>query len=135
MASMSVAQLRGALARYREQVRFGRFPDDLREQAVTYTQERLRAGAEPAVIASELGVTATTVGPWVKQAARSAPAAPLVRAGTAPVTMVPLMVRPAPEAVAGARLEVAFPDGTKLQVVGMAGRDVVDAITVLRGTR
>jgi predicted transcriptional regulator len=121
------------LAKYREQVRFGRFPDELREQAATYTQERRRAGAEPAAIAGELGVCETTVRAWVKEAARL-PA----RAGSAPVAMMPLVVRPAPQTVAGvagARLEVAFPDGTKLQVVGMAGRDLVDTIAALRGSR
>jgi hypothetical protein len=49
--------------------------------------------------------------------------------------MVPLMVRPGPEAGAGARLDISFPDGTKVQVVGMAGRDLVEALTALRGAR
>ena len=133
MASMSAAQLRGALAKYREQVRFGRFPDELRELGATYVQERRRAGAEPGAIAGELGISETTVRAWVKQPARLP-----VPAASVPAAMVPLVIRPAPQpgaGVAGARLEVAFPDGTKLQVMGMAGRDLVDTIAALRGAR
>ena len=70
MASMSAAQLRGALAKYRERARYGRFPRDLRELAVAYTQERLRTGATPAAVVSELGVSGTTVRAWMEERER-----------------------------------------------------------------
>jgi hypothetical protein len=135
MASMIAAPLRAALAKYRERAPYGRLPPDLRRQAESYTQERVRTGAAIAGIASELGVSETTVRAWVGGRARSAPAAQRTGSVSAPVAMVPLMVRPGPETGAGARLEVSFPDGTKVQVVGMAGRELVEAITALRGGR
>jgi len=134
MASMSAAQLRGALARYRERVRHGRFPHDLREQAIDYAQGRLRAGAAITVVATELGVSEATVGAWTAEGVRpSRPAR--VNASSAEVAMVPLVVRPGPEPAGGARLEVSFPDGTKLSVSGLAERALVDTIIALRGSR
>jgi hypothetical protein len=133
MASMTAAQLRGALAKYRERARHGRFPQDLRDQATAYARERVRAGAAIPAIASELGVSETTVGAWAGDGAQPM-GAPRGSVTSAAVAMVPLVVRPAPE-MASARLEVLFPDGTKLQVSGMAGRELVDTIVALRGSR
>jgi transposase-like protein len=135
MASMTAASLRGALAKHRERAPYGRLPQDLRREAESYAQERVRTGAATAAIASELGVLETTVRGWVGGRARSARGAQRTSGVSAPVAMVPLMVRPGPEAGAGARLEISFPDGTKVQVVGMAGRDLVEALTALRGAR
>jgi transposase-like protein len=135
MASMTAASLRAALAEYREKAPHGRFPDDLRKQAESYTQERVRTGAAMAGIASELGVSETTVRGWAGGHTRSARAAQRTRVAPAPVALVPLMVGPGPETGGGARLEVSFPDGTKVQVVGMAGRDLVETLTALRGAR
>jgi hypothetical protein len=132
MASMTAASLRGALAKHREKTGYGRLPQDLRRQAESYTQERVSTGATTAAIASELAVSEATVRGWAGGRGRAAPPASGV---SAPVAMVPLMVRPGPESGAGARLEISFPDGTKVQVVGMAGRDLVEAITALRGAR
>jgi len=134
MASMTAAQLRGALAKYRERARHGRFPQDLRDQATAYARERVRAGAAIPAIASELGVSETTVGAWAGNGAQPT-GAPWGSVTSATVAMVPLVVRPAPETMASARLEVLFPDGTKLQVSGMAGRELVDTIVALRGSR
>jgi hypothetical protein len=135
MASMIAAPLRAALAKHREKAAYGRLPQDLRRQAESYTQERARTGAAAAAIASELGVSETTVRAWAGGRARAAPAAPQASGVSAPVAMVPLMVRSGPEPGAGARLEISFPDGTTVQVVGMAGRDLVQALTALRGAR
>jgi transposase-like protein len=135
MASMTAAPLREALAKYRKRAPYGRLPPDLRRQAEVYTRERAHAGAATAAIASELGVSETTVRAWVRDHARSTPTAPRASGVSAPVAMVPLMVRPGPETGAGARVEVSFPDGTKVQVVGMARRDLVEVLTALRGAR
>jgi hypothetical protein len=135
MASMTAASLRAALGKHRERAPYGRLPQDLRRQAESYTQERERMGAATAAIASELGVSETTVRGWVGGQTRSARAAQRSSGVPAPVAMVPLLVRPGPETGGGARLEVSFPDGTKVQVVGMAGRDLVETITALRGAR
>jgi len=134
MASMSGAQLREALAKYRERVRHGRLPRDLRDQATDYAQGRLRAGAAISAVATELGVSEARVGAWTAEGARSAGPS-RVGAFSAEVAMVPLMVRPGPEPAGGARLEVSFPDGTKLSVSGMAERAVADTIIALRGPR
>jgi DNA-binding transcriptional regulator YiaG len=135
MASMTAASLHVALAKHRERAPYGRLPQDLRRQAESYAQERVRTGAATATIASELGVSETTVRAWARGRARAAPAAQRASGVSAPVAMVPLMVRPGPETGAGARLEISFPDGTKVQVAGMAGRDLVEALTALRGAR
>jgi hypothetical protein len=135
MASMAATPLRAALAKYRERAPYGRLPQDLRRQAESYTQERVRTGVATAAIASDLGVSETTVRGWVGGHARTARAAQRTSVVPAPVAMVPLMVRPGPETGAGTRLEVSFPDGTKVQVVGLGGRELVEAITALRGAR
>lgn len=132
MAGTSSEQLRDALTRYRQRVRHGRFPDDLRRRASAYVRERLCAGAAFAAIATELGVAEATSRAWAEEEPTSAAR---VRASTAGVAMVPLLVRPGPETAAIARLEVSFPDGTKVQVSGMTGREVTDTITALRGSR
>jgi hypothetical protein len=106
---------------------------------VAYAGDRVRNGAGPAEIAAELGVRKLTVSRWIEKggAASSSSTASAQRTSgePAPVAMVPLMVRPGPETGAGARLDISFPDGTKVQVVGVAGRDVVEALTALRGAR
>jgi len=134
MMSMTAAQLRGALTKYRERARHGRFPQDLRDQATAYARERIRAGAAIPAIASELGVSETTVAAWTGDGAQPT-GAPRCSVTSAAVAMVPLVVRPAPETTSSARLEVLFPDGTKVQVAGMAGRELVDTIVALRGSR
>jgi hypothetical protein len=135
MASMTAASLRAALAKHRERAPYGRFPQDLRRQAESHTQERVRAGTATAAIASELGVSETTVRAWAGGSARAASPAQRTSGVSAPVAMVPLVVRPGPETGAGARWDISFPDGTKVQVVGMAGRDLVETLTALRGAR
>jgi len=126
------------LAAFRERTRRGAYSSALQGRAVAYAGDRVRNGAGPAEIAAELGVRMLTVSRWIAKggAASSSTASARRTSGEpAPVAMVPLMVRPGPETGTGARLEVAFPDGTKVQVVGMAGRDLVEAITALRGAR
>ena len=138
-ASVRGEQLRGDLAAFRERTRRGAYSSALQGRAVAYAGDRVRNGAGPAEIAAELGVRMLTVSRWIAKggAASSSSTASARRTSgePAPVAMVPLMVRPGPETGTGARLEVAFPDGTKVQVVGMAGRDLVEAITALRGAR
>ena len=134
MASTSAEQVRVALAKYRERVPHGRFPDDLRKQAMAYVRGRLGERAGFAAIAVELGVSETATRTWAKEAARPTKAAPR-GASSAEASMLPLLIRSAPEAAGGARLDVSFPDGTKVQASGMSGREMVDAITALRGSR
>lgn len=134
MASTSAEHLRGELAKYRERVSHGRFPDDLRKQVIAHVQGRLGEKAAFAAIAAELGVSETAARTWAKEPARPTRAAPR-GAASAEVSMLPLLIRPAPEATGGARLDVSFPDGTKVQASGMSGREMVDTITALRGSR
>ena len=134
MASTSAEQLRGALAKYRERVSHGRFPDDLRNQAMAYVQGRLGERAAFAAIAAELGVSETATRTWAKEAVRPTKAAPR-SASLAEVSMLPLLVRPAPEPAGSVRLDVSFPDGTKVQASGISGREIVDTIAALRGAR
>jgi hypothetical protein len=138
-ASVRGEQLRGDLAAFRERTRRGAYSSALQGRAVAYAGDRVRNGAGPAEIAAELGVRELTVSRWIEKAGAASPSstasAPRTSGVPAPVAMVPLMVRPEPETGAGARLDISFPDGTKVQVVGMAGRDLVEALTALRGAR
>src|SRR5262245_25837964 len=90
--SKDAAQLRAELSRYREQKRYGKYPSELRERAVSYARERSRTGARASEIATELGVFETTAIMWASGGKRSikqpAPSAPK-DVGTLP--LVPVM--------------------------------------------
>lgn len=134
--SQEAVQLRAALSRYREQTRAGKYPSELRERAEGYAQQRIRAGATPAEIAAELGVRKSTADRWASGGERSVET--LVRAAPAAsrsFPFVPVVVRPEHREVPPLRLRLAFPDGTRMQVSGIASRDLADAIEVLRRTR
>jgi hypothetical protein len=138
-ASVRGEQLRGDLAAFRERTRRGAYSSALQGRAVAYAGDRVRNGAGPAEIAAELGVRELTVSRWIAKSGDGSPlstaSAPRASATPAPVAMVPLLVRPVAETGAGARVDISFPDGTKVQVVGMGGRELVEAILALRGGR
>jgi hypothetical protein len=130
------AELRAAISRYREQTRAGKYPSELRKRAEVYAQERAFAGATPAEIAAELGVRERTAQQWSSSTERPAePSRPKAPTVVRSVPLVPLVVRPEPRETPAMRLQVAFPDGTRLDVSGMAGRDLAEAIEALRRTR
>ena len=135
-ASQEALQLRAALSRYREQTRAGKYPSALREQAEAYAQQRVRAGATSAEIAAELGVRKSTADRWASGGERSAEALRKA-APTAPRSfpLVPVLVRPEHREVPPLRFRLAFADGTRMQVSGIASRDLAEAIEALRRTR
>lgn len=110
-------QLRAELSRYREQKRYGKYPIELRERAVSYARERSRTGATASEIATELGVYETTATMWASGGKRSiksrSPSIPK-EVGTLP--LVPVLVRAEHRDVPLIRLKLEFPDGTRMQV-------------------
>lgn len=129
-ANSEAVQLRDALTRYRQHRRFGRFPDDLREQAAAYAGKRIEAGAKPADVAAELGVQPSTVVEWIS---RKAPTSRVVAPTSPPgPALVPVVVRPEPAVARLARLEVEFHDGTRLHASGIGSSELIDAIQALR---
>ena len=130
------AQIRGALSKYREGMRYGKYPQDLQLRAVEYARDRRRAGASVAAIAAELGVHDVTARAWA-----SAPKEPgsrstrTVQEPAAGLSLVPVVIRPDPTTARLTRLEVEFPDGTRLAASGIGARDLVDAIESLRRSR
>jgi predicted transcriptional regulator len=137
--SRDAVQLRAALSRYRQQKRYGRYPSELSERAVVYARERSRAGALAAEIAAELGVHEATADRWTSGREQSAespmPSMPSTPKAIANLQLVPVLVRPSPRDAPSMRLKLAFPDGTRMQVSGIAGRDLAEAIEALRRTR
>lgn len=134
--SRDAAQLRAALSRYREQKRHGRYPSELSERAVAYARERSRSGARAAEIAAELGVHEATAGRWASGREPSVAALLPSRPKAAEsLPLMPVLVRPERRDVPPLRLKLAFPDGTRMQVSGIAGRDLAEAIEALRRTR
>jgi hypothetical protein len=134
--SRDAAQLRAALSRYREQKRYGRYPSELQERAVAYARERSRAGAMATEIAAELGVHVATADRWASGRERSAESPlPSTSKAVASLPFVPVLVRPERRDVPSMWLKLAFPDGTRMQVSGIAGRDLAEAIESLRRTR
>jgi predicted transcriptional regulator len=137
--SRDAVQLRAALSRYRQQKKYGRYPSELAERAVLYARERSRAGAMAAEIAAELGVHQATADRWTAGTERSAdsPLAsmPSTPKAVASIPLMPVLVRPSPRDASSMRFKLAFPDGTRMQVSGIAGRDLAEAIEALRRTQ
>ncbi|WP_437613355.1 helix-turn-helix domain-containing protein [Sorangium sp. So ce834] len=134
--SRELVQLRAELSRYREQKSRGKYPSELRERAEAYARERSRAGATPTQIATELGVHKMTADRWVADGERadegSLPTAPKAAQH---VPFLPVVVRPERREAPPLRLNVAFTDGTRMQVCGISARDLVEAIDALRRGR
>jgi transposase-like protein len=132
------AELRGELRKFRERKRHGKYPEPLRTRAIAYSLERRRAGASVVEIAGELGVTDATASVWSSPAGKASVTAG-VQTGAKRSSMMPLMpvvVRAEPTMTTRlTRLEVEFPDGTRLSASGLEGRDLVEAIESLRGIR
>ena len=130
---MKAAQLRAALSKYRERTRYGKYPLDLHQRAVAYCLERSRAGASLPEIVSELGVRDDTVKLWASAAGKPASRTSRTVTQAAPeVSLVPVVIRSQSTAARLTRLEVEFPDGTRLVASGVGGRELVDAIESLR---
>ena len=129
------AQLRAALSRYREQKRYGKYPSELQERAMAYAQERARTGASATEIAEELGVHQATADRWTCGHERSTESYVSSPKMAQSLPFLPVVVRPEPRDVPPVQFELAFPDGTRMQVSGLAGRDITEAIEALRRTR
>src|SRR5689334_18163620 len=127
--SRELVQLRAELSRYREQKSRGKYPSELRERAEAYARERSRAGATPTEIATELGVHKMTVDRWVAGGERADEgASPTATHAAQHVPFLPVVVRPERREAPPVRLNVAFADGTRMQVCGIGTRDLVEAI-------
>lgn len=135
--SRELVQLRAELSRYREQKSRGKYPSELRERAEAYARERSRAGATPTEIATELGVHKMTADRWLAGGERvddgALPRA--TRAAQQDVPFLPVVVGPERREAPSLRLNVAFTDGTRMQVCGIGARDLVEAIEALRRGR
>ncbi|MGK4001085.1 hypothetical protein WMF31_41935 [Sorangium sp. So ce1036] len=135
--SRELVQLRAELSRYREQKSRGKYPSELRERAEAYARERSRAGATPTEIATELGVHKMTADRWLAGGERvddgALPGA--TKAAQQDVPFLPVVVRPERREAPSLRLNVAFTDGTRMQVCGIGARDLVEAIEALRRGR
>lgn len=134
--SRDAAPLRAALSKYREQKRYGKYPGELSARAVIYAEERSRAGATAAEIAAELGVREATADRWAsgREPSGADPLASTPKAARS-FPLVPVLVRSEHRDVPSMRFKIAFPDGTRMQVSGIAGRDLAEAIEALRRTR
>jgi hypothetical protein len=90
----------------------------------------------PAEIAAELGVHEATAGRWASGRKKSV-AGPLPSTPKAveSLSLMPVLVRPERRDAPPLRLKLAFADGTRMQVSGLAGRDLAEAIEALRRTR
>jgi predicted transcriptional regulator len=134
--SRDAAQLRAVLSRYREQKRYGRYPSELAERAAAYARERSRSGATAPEIAAELGVHAATANRWASGREPSvvglAPSTPKAVEG---FPLVPVLVRPERREVRAMRIKLAFADGTRMQVSGLSGRELSEALEALRRPR
>ncbi|WP_438002366.1 hypothetical protein WMF26_24950 [Sorangium sp. So ce185] len=131
--SRELVQLRAELSRYREQKSRGKYPSELRERAEAYARERSRAGATPTEIATELGVHKMTADRWVAGGERADEGAlPATTKAAQHVPFLPVVVRPDRREAPPLRLNVAFTDGTRMQVCGIGARDLVEAIEALR---
>lgn len=135
MSGMLAAELRAELARSRGRGKQANYPAETRSRAVAYARERRSEGVSFAQISAELGVNDVTMRNWINNA--QAMGGPVTKppARDDQVSLLPVVVR-ADQGVPGAtRLEVVFPDGTRLGVTGIGGRDLVDAIEALRRSR
>jgi hypothetical protein len=133
----SGAQLRTALAKYREVKPYGKYPRALRDEAAAYCRERHKEGLTAAHLAEELGVNVATTSVWIapdrsrfERAALTAPAK-----SASGLSLVPVVVRPEPSSSRMGRLEVEFPDGTRLAASGIGARELLEAIESLRRSR
>ncbi|XXY44995.1 helix-turn-helix domain-containing protein [Sorangium sp. So ce269] len=134
--SRELVQLRAELSRYREQKSRGKYPSELRERAEAYARERSRAGATPTEIATELGVHKMTIDRWVAGGEHAdEDALPRATNAAQHVPFLPVVVRPERREAPPVRLNVAFADGTRMQVCGIGARDLVEAIEALRRGR
>lgn len=133
-AEKAADQLRRALARYRQQQRHGKYPERLQQQACQYTKERRRSGWSVRAIAEELGVPAATAARWAAEEAEPGESRSLSEAQSpmSGMSFVPVMVRPEPKRWPAARLELDFPDGTRVQVFGVDSDALASTIQTLR---
>ncbi len=135
MSAVRAAQLRAELAKNRGRSKQANYPAEARRLAVEYARDRRAEGASFAQIAAEIGLNDVTMRNRISNAQMrgGAGATPPVRENE--VSLLPVVVRSGQDAVGAARLDVVFPDGTRLGVTGIGGRDLVEAIDALRRPR
>jgi hypothetical protein len=129
----------------------------MRERAMAYAAERLRAGAETWEIATELGVYEETVRRWMLGVGAESPAASAARDSAAAATgcrqrvgadspaapaakgpdlsLIPLVVGGHQVDESRHRLRIDLQDGTRVHAWGLAVSDVLLAIQALRRGR
>jgi len=135
MSGMLAAELRAELARSRGRGKQANYPAEARRHAVEYARDRRAEGASFAQIAGEIGLNDVTMRNWINNAQAMGGPATKLPARDDQVSLLPVVVRADQEVPGATRLEVVFPDGTRLGVTGIGGRDLVDAIEALRRPR
>jgi len=127
-----LAQLREALDEYRQKVRYGKYPERLRQQARQYALGRRREGASLEVIATELGVSAGVAASW--SADGKSLGGPHLNAmtRTSKLPFLPVVIKPEAPSATGARFEVAFADGTRLRAFDISTDTLMEAVRALR---
>lgn len=129
-----LAQLRSALEKYRRRRGHGKYPERLRQRACKYVEQRLHQGMTVQAIADELGISRTAVARWSPSRK-----SPRVLAASCPpsgeLSLVPVAIKPELAEFRATRLEVDFPDGTRLQAFGIGLEAVGSAVEVLRRRR
>jgi transposase-like protein len=128
-----LAQLRGALDKYRRRRKYGKFPAPLRLRACQYAKHRLDDDATISVVAQELGVSRRLAARWAREgkALKVGPRAP----STGELSFVPVVVKSEQSECRAARLEVEFPDGTRLHAFGIGSDALGSTIHALRSQR
>ena len=132
-ASVRSAQIREDLAKYRERARRGTYPEELRDRAVAYVAERVRAGVAAEEIAKELGVRKVTAVRWTEKAGAEPPIESDEK-GPA-LSLIPLVVCGQRQDDRRPRLRIDLPDGTRVHASGLAVSDLVEALHALRRGR
>jgi len=122
------AQLKTALLEYRQTVRGGGYPVELRERAGKHARRLRSRGASIDQIAAELGVTVSTARDW------SIAAADAVESAKA-LSLIPVVVQEqVPEkdvAPTCSGFEVSFPNGIVLRAKGLDASGIAQAIELL----
>lgn len=129
--STRAEQLREELAKHRERVRGGGYPVELRRKAIAYALARVQNGAKVSHIARELAVTGATASDWATGVEAST-GKPLTASEAPCISLAPLVVRGAPQTAQLAQLDITFPNGIRVAVSSIAGRDVADVLESLR---
>lgn len=135
MSGMMAAELRAELARSRGRSKQASYSAEARRRVVEYARDRRAQGASFAQIAGEIGLNDVTMRSWINNAQAMGGQVTKPTGREDQVSLLPVVVRADQQAPGATRLEVVFPDGTRLGVTGVGGRDLVEAIEALRRSR